>query len=88
MFGVSSGMRIFLCRDPVDMRKSYDGLANLVENHFHEDPLCGFFFLFMNRQRNRLKILFWDSGGCACSASVSRRAASVCRRERKIRLTT
>jgi len=63
MFGISSGMRIFLCRDPVDMRKSYDGLANLVENHFHENPLSGFFFLFMNGQRNRLKILFWDGGG-------------------------
>ena len=63
MFGISSNMRIFLCREPVDMRKSYDGLANLVEHYFHENVLGGSFFLFMNSQRNRLKILFFDSGG-------------------------
>lgn len=63
MFGVPSGVRIFLCREPVDMRKSYDGLSNLVESRFHENILGGAFFLFMNGQRNRLKILFFDSGG-------------------------
>ena len=60
MFGISSNMRIFLCREPVDMRKSYDGLTNLVEHCFHENVLGGSFFLFMNSQRNRLKILFFD----------------------------
>jgi len=63
MFGISSNMRIFLCREPVDMRKSYDGLTNLVEHYFHENVLGGSFFLFMNSQRSRLKILFFDSGG-------------------------
>ena len=52
MIGISSNMRIFLCREPVDMRKSYDGLTNLVEHYFHENVLGGSFFLFINSQRN------------------------------------
>ncbi len=45
------------------MRKSYDGLANLVSSHFGENSLSGDFFVFVNKKRDRLKILFWDNGG-------------------------
>lgn len=45
------------------MRKSYDGLAGIVESHFGQNPLAGDFFVFLNRSRDRLKILFFDNGG-------------------------
>lgn len=63
MLAVSSTSRIFLCREIVDMRKSYDGLAAMVVNYFEENPLAGEFFVFVNRRMDRLKILFWDNGG-------------------------
>ena len=57
--------RIFLCRQPVDLRKSYDALTALVTNVLYEDPLAGAFFVFLNRSRNRIKILYWDRDGFA-----------------------
>jgi transposase len=45
------------------MRKSYNGLMALVQNHFNQNPLAGDFFLFVNKRCNSLKILFWDTGG-------------------------
>jgi transposase len=63
MLSLSSNSKIFLCRDATDMRKSYDGLSYLVENYFEQNPLGGDFFVFINKNRNRMKILFWDSGG-------------------------
>lgn len=63
MLAIACTSRIFLCREPVDMRKSYDGLACIVENHFGENPLNGEFFVFVNKRMDRLKVLFWDTGG-------------------------
>lgn len=63
MLAISSTSKIFLCRSPTDMRKSYDGLANLVQSSFGENSLSGDFFVFANKNRDRLKILFWDNGG-------------------------
>ena len=56
-------VRIFLCRQATDMRKSFDGLMGLVEQVFGEDPLSGHLFLFLNRRRDRIKILVWDQDG-------------------------
>jgi transposase len=58
-----SSVRIFLCRKPTDMRKSFDGLMGLVEQVFQQDPLSGHLFLFINRRRDRMKILVWDRDG-------------------------
>ena len=55
--------RLFLARDPVDCRKSFDGLAQVVRDVFGDDPFSGSAFFFFNRRRNRLKILLWDENG-------------------------
>jgi transposase len=51
---------IFVATDPVDLRKAFDGLATLVRQSLGQDPLSGSVYIFSNRQRNRLKVLFWE----------------------------
>jgi transposase len=63
MFPGLGNTKIYLCREPVDMRKSYDSLAALVSSELGEDPLSGSLFVFLNRQRNRVKIIYYESGG-------------------------
>ena len=55
--------RIFLSTGATDMRKSFNGLSGLVRSRLAEDPLSGDLFVFCNRGKNRLKILFFDSTG-------------------------
>lgn len=55
--------RILACREPVDMRKSFDGLIALTRGVLQEDPLSGSLFVFLNRRRNYLKLLYWDRTG-------------------------
>ena len=55
--------RIFLCRMPVDMRKSYDTLADVVRIELGMDPFLGDVFVFLGRDRMRLKALIWESDG-------------------------
>lgn len=57
--------RIFLCKDPVNMRKSFEGLGAIIEQLFPGELLSGSLFVFLNRQRNCLKALFWDRDGFA-----------------------
>jgi len=56
---------IYVATSPVDMRKSFDGLAAIVKNGFKKNPLDGTFFVFINRSADRLKILYWDRDGYA-----------------------
>lgn len=63
MFPAIGNVRIFLCREPIDMRKSYDTLAALVSSHLGENPLSGALFVFLNHPRNRVKILYYETGG-------------------------
>jgi hypothetical protein len=58
-----SDVRIFLCTTPTDMHYSFDRLMGRVQEVFDQDPLSGHLFLFLNRTRDHLKILFWDQGG-------------------------
>lgn len=65
MIPVTGGTRLFLFRGPADMRKGFDGLSGMVEEHFSESLFSGALFVFLNRRRDRVKILYWDSGGLA-----------------------
>jgi transposase len=58
-------VRVYLCTAPTDMRKGFDSLAALVRDHLKHDPLSGHLFLFVGRDKDRLKILYWDSDGFA-----------------------
>lgn len=55
--------RILAFREPVDMRKSFDGLIGLVQGTLKEDPLSGTAFVFFNRRGNYVKLIFWDRTG-------------------------
>ena len=57
--------RIFLCKDPVSMHKSFEGLGAIIEQIFPGELLSGALFVFLNRQRNCMKALFWDRDGFA-----------------------
>ncbi len=58
-----SDVRIFLCTTPTKMNYSFDGLMGRAQEIFDEDPTSGHLFLFLNRARDRMKILFWDRDG-------------------------
>lgn len=55
--------RVYLAQGSTDLRKSIDGLAILVKEEFDLDPFSPSLFVFCNRQRDKLKILFWDESG-------------------------
>lgn len=65
MIGLAHGIRIHLCTQPTDMRRGFDGLSGMVTTLLEQDPLSGHLFVFRNRNRDKLKILYWDSDGLA-----------------------
>jgi transposase len=65
VLSISRTTRVFLATEPTDMRKGFDGLFALVENVIREDPFSGHLFVFRNRRRDRLKVLWWDTDGLA-----------------------
>ena len=64
----STTQRIYLAVEPVDMRKQYNGLWALAAEKLQEDPFSGALFVFINKDRDRVKILFWDGTGVWVSA--------------------
>ena len=58
-----AAVRVFLCTQPTDMRKGFDGLVGMVRESLGQDPLSGHLFLFLNRRRDRAKILLWEPDG-------------------------
>src|ERR1700755_464465 len=63
MFGIRPATRIYLAVGPTDMRKGFEGLYGLVRDKLQLEPLSGHVFLFCNKERNRIKVLFWDGSG-------------------------
>jgi len=55
--------RIFLRPGKTDFRKSINGLSAMVQEHMKEDPFSGHYYVFCNRTKSMLKILYWDKNG-------------------------
>ena len=60
---IPGSVKIFVCTRPVDMRRSFDGLALAAREVIGEDPRSGALFCFVNKRRDRLKALWWDRNG-------------------------
>ncbi len=65
MLSLPLPVRIFLCTQPADMRRSFDGLAQMVREFLQADPLSGHFFVFRSKRSDRVKLLYWDTDGLA-----------------------
>lgn len=63
MLSLPASIRIFVARDAVDFRKAHDGLLAVIRDAFGDDPFDGSLFVFLNRSRNRVKLLQWDRDG-------------------------
>ena len=63
MLTVPRQVKIFVALEPTDMRRGFPGLSGEVQATLQQDPLSGHLFLFRNRRRDRIKILFWDGDG-------------------------
>lgn len=63
MFSLGSSHRFNLYRHPTDMRKSFDSLCGIIEEQLKGKPLNGEVYVFINRPRNRIKLLHWEHGG-------------------------
>lgn len=63
MFFPEGHVRVFLYGQPVDMRKSYDGLYALARDGLKQDPLSGHLFAFINRRATQMKVLYFDRSG-------------------------
>jgi transposase len=65
MITLPAAVRVFLHIPPTDLRKGFDALCGLVSTAFAQEPTSGHLFLFVNRRRDRIKILYWDRDGLA-----------------------
>ena len=63
MILLPQSVRIYVAREPVSLRKSFEGLSNEVRSVLAQDPLSGHLFLFLNRTRRQMKVLLWTRGG-------------------------
>ena len=63
MIQLKEGMKILVSTDPIDARKSIDSLACLITEQFNDNPQSGNLFLFFNKARDKVKILYWDNTG-------------------------
>lgn len=63
MLTLPSSVRIYVAAEAVDLRRGFDGLAAATRSVIRQDPLSGHLFVFLNRRRNRIKLLVWDRTG-------------------------
>ncbi len=65
MLKFRQGIQIYVSLSAIDMRKSIDSLSALVLQEFNQNPQCGHLFIFFNRYRDKVKVIFWDRNGYA-----------------------
>lgn len=70
MFSLAQGMRYWLYSEPTDMRKSFHTLSGLVRNKIGDDPMNGDVYIFVNKRRNRIKLLHYETGGMVIYAKA------------------
>ena len=89
MLAPPHGVRVFLCTQATDMRKSFDGLIAATKSVIGENPLSGHMFVFVNRQGNYAKALYWQRGGyCLWAKKLeSGRFAKVATQGRSVQMT-
>ena len=63
MFNFTHSLKIFLCLEPVDMRKAFNGLYSIAKHELGGNPMDGSLFLFSNKRHNRVKLLYFDGTG-------------------------
>jgi transposase len=63
MLSIAGNARIFLFQNPMDLRKGFEGLSFVVEQTFDEPLTSGAYFIFLNRRKDRMKVLYWDADG-------------------------
>ena len=66
MLTLPASVRIYVAAEAVDLRRGFDGLAAATRSVIKQDPLSGHLFVFLNRRRNRIKLLVWDRTGYLC----------------------
>jgi len=91
MIGSTRQVTVYAYAGPVDLRKGYDGLYGLVVGGLKKDPLDGDLFVFINRERRRTKVLFWDGTGLCIFAKRLEQGKFAClwrdEESRPLRLT-
>lgn len=65
MLALAGNARFFLHRDPVDLRNGFEGLCLIVEGILRQEVTGGGYFIFLNKRRDRMKVLYWDGDGLA-----------------------
>lgn len=63
MIFVPRAVRVYFATQPVNLRKSFDGLSNEIRHALGHDPLDGHLFVFLNRRKNQVKLIVWTRGG-------------------------
>jgi transposase len=65
MLSIPGSVRMYLCQDAIDLRKSFNMLPGVVRQKMNNDPLSGHMFVFYNRTKTLIKIIYWDHDGYA-----------------------
>lgn len=86
MLAIAGTAKILLCQIPMDLRKGFEGLSSLVNNLFNQSLTSGAYFVFLNRQRNRMKVLYWDNDGLAIWSKRLEKGSFPRRKDKKILL--
>lgn len=63
MLVLSADAKVFVYSSPMDLRKGFEGLGSIVEQEFNEEVTSGAYFAFLNRRKDRMKVLYWDGDG-------------------------